>query len=419
MRYRLLMFCLLTFFDSRATGWWHKLFEEKFTRGNCSQVAPWIIDTVATPPHTGDFPNQWYMAGFIWSGDQPDLSSIAGECYLLDGLNGEDGLLYIAPGGGYNCDSARLGAIYRDSCNNNTHKRISSRWIRTEHCTALRLEFDLILVGDQNVNDRLTVQYVSSQSPSTWSTLNFSSQQLYCAGNVPRWSRVVIPLQGIMSIDSIQLGFVWKNNGDCIKGPYSVAIDNLVLYGMNDCPEIRIEGPESACANADVALDNLSVPTGTYSSFQWNFGDGDINNTDFDHVTHQYSASGHYTIELEITSPTGCTSALQKIVTVFGSQPSSLLNSEVLVGMQPLPSPTDPPLNLDINQGHLLQLASPDPQDIESVEYRVGNYWGLVDNPWGTFPFTLATPGLYNVQVTAINACGFTPSYFNAVLTAQ
>lgn len=168
-----------------------------------------------------------------------------------------------------------------------------------------------------------------------------------------------------------------------------------------------------------MALDNLSVPTGTYSSFQWNFGDGDINNTDFDHVTHQYSASGHYTIELEITSPTGCTSALQKIVTVFGSQPSSLLNSEVLVGMQPLPSPTDPPLNLDINQGHLLQLASPDPQDIESVEYRVGNYWGLVDNPWGTFPFTLATPGLYNVQVTAINACGFTTSYFNAVLNAQ
>jgi hypothetical protein len=417
MKIRTVFVFFLYAFNCSASGWWHVLYEDRFVPATSyCQMIRWTVDTVAGPPHTGTTPNQWYLANFIRRGEDSNVSSIAGQCYALETNNPEDGLLYIAPEG-YQCDSARLGAIYRDSCNNNTHKRISSGWINTQHCTVLRLEFDLILVGDQNVNDRLTVQYASSQSPTTWNTLNYTRQQFYCTGNVPKWSRAIIQVQAFSSIDSVRLGFVWKNNGDCIKGPYSVAIDNLVLYGMNDCPQIRIQGPESACTGTDVAFDNLSIPTGGYSSFQWSFGDGNTDIINYDHVTHQYNSSGDYSIELQITSPSGCALALQKAFHVFAAEPASLLHPDVLINGYPLSSTI--PLNISINAGHYLSLANPVPSDIESIELRVGNYWGVLYNPGATFPFTLTTPGLYNIQITAINACGFTTAYFNGVLNAQ
>src|SRR5687767_4883726 len=56
------------------------------------------------------------------------------------------------------------------------------------------------------------------------------------------------------------------------------------------------------CVNSFVNLKSTGGPT----AFTWNFGDATSDNTTAN-PAKQYSASGHYVITLNVTSPTACT----------------------------------------------------------------------------------------------------------------
>lgn len=52
------------------------------------------------------------------------------------------------------------------------------------------------------------------------------------------------------------------------------------------------------------------------SHFQWDFGDGETDTTNFSNTTHTYAQWGDYNVTLSITTPSGCSSEITHLVTV-------------------------------------------------------------------------------------------------------
>ena len=64
--------------------------------------------------------------------------------------------------------------------------------------------------------------------------------------------------------------------------------------------------PRTGCFPLPVSFNDLSTPgSGTITSWLWNFGDG-VTST-LPNPTHTYTASGNYTVSLNITNSFGCT----------------------------------------------------------------------------------------------------------------
>jgi len=80
---------------------------------------------------------------------------------------------------------------------------------------------------------------------------------------------------------------------------------------LTSCFTVNID---SGSAPLFLAVDP-SCSQGTISSYEWNFGDGEVS---FDRKpeTHTYTEAGIYTITLEITGDTGIVDSFEKSVTV-------------------------------------------------------------------------------------------------------
>ena len=70
--------------------------------------------------------------------------------------------------------------------------------------------------------------------------------------------------------------------------------------------------PIQICVGEDFSLDASSTTFGpgrTVDSFEWDFGDGNTNTSDWPNVTHSFDEEGAYVIQLSVTDDNGCTNA--------------------------------------------------------------------------------------------------------------
>jgi len=96
---------------------------------------------------------------------------------------------------------------------------------------------------------------------------------------------------------------------------------------VNPLPKPGFVAPEVCLTDASALFtDTSSVPSGTITTWAWNFGDpgSGINNTSaVQNATHHYTAIGLYTATLTVTSNLGCVDSVRQSFTVNGDIPSA------------------------------------------------------------------------------------------------
>jgi gliding motility-associated-like protein len=100
-------------------------------------------------------------------------------------------------------------------------------------------------------------------------------------------------------------------------GNYNVI---LTITDINGCitsknTTVNITGPKAAftvankggCAKTPIVFTDASLPAGVLRKWNWNFGDGTIQNFAASPFTHIYNDTGSYNIKLIVTDTIGCT----------------------------------------------------------------------------------------------------------------
>ena len=77
--------------------------------------------------------------------------------------------------------------------------------------------------------------------------------------------------------------------------------------------------PEKPVVNQSVTFDASSSydPDGNITSYEWDFGDGNITNTTHEILNHSYSEAGSYEVTLTVTDDKGATDSTTKIITIY------------------------------------------------------------------------------------------------------
>lgn len=90
------------------------------------------------------------------------------------------------------------------------------------------------------------------------------------------------------------------------------SITKTAYITVHGKPAVTFTGsPLTGCIPLPVQFTNQSTAgSGTIASVQWDFGDGNLDNTD--NPTHTYTASGNYNVSLKVTNSFGCVTSLTK-----------------------------------------------------------------------------------------------------------
>ncbi len=101
------------------------------------------------------------------------------------------------------------------------------------------------------------------------------------------------------------------------QGLYNI---QLTITDVNGCKHVKtstvnITGPtarftvanKGGCLNAPILFNDASLPVGAVNTWNWNFGDGTIQNFTSAPFTHQYNDTGTYNVKLIVTDTIGCT----------------------------------------------------------------------------------------------------------------
>ena len=100
----------------------------------------------------------------------------------------------------------------------------------------------------------------------------------------------------------------------------SVTIDYIYLAAGRDQPIASFTySPENPVVNQIITF-NASAscdPDGNITSYEWDFGDGNITNTTHEILNHSYSETGNYDVTLTVTDDDGVTNSTTKIITVY------------------------------------------------------------------------------------------------------
>ncbi|HSU27892.1 MAG TPA: PKD domain-containing protein [Chitinophagaceae bacterium] len=115
------------------------------------------------------------------------------------------------------------------------------------------------------------------------------------------------------------------------SGTYTV---RLITTDLNNCMDttiktnyIRINGPlagftasnTSGCKGMTTVFQDLSVPDGVnaITNWQWDFGDGTIQNLSGPPFQHTYNSLGTFTVKLKVTDAAGCTDSTISVNLVY------------------------------------------------------------------------------------------------------
>jgi len=88
--------------------------------------------------------------------------------------------------------------------------------------------------------------------------------------------------------------------------------------------------PEKPVVNQSVTFDASSSydPDGKITSYEWDFGDGNITSTTEEKIKHSYSEAGSYKVTLTVTDDEGATNSSTKIITVMPAKPSVFISTD-------------------------------------------------------------------------------------------
>ena len=186
-------------------------------------------------------------------------------------------------------------------------------------------------------------------------------------------------------------------------GVYTVSLIVIDLNGCGDTllrPQyIRLSHPvadfshtpTAACPNLSIDFTDESLPDTTLANWLWNFGDG-TTSTQQD-PTHTYATPGTYTVTLTITNVLGCgdTEVKSNLVQIY--QPPT-------AAFTPVDTAGCAPLTLSFFNG-----------STQGDEALTGYQWNFGNGNSSTQPTptqSFSAPGLYQVQLVAIDANGCT-----------
>lgn len=93
-------------------------------------------------------------------------------------------------------------------------------------------------------------------------------------------------------------------------GINSITKTNYIVVSPSPSPDFSAN-LTTVCLPATIQFTDLTVPNaGTITQWRWDFGDG--NTSTQANPSHQYTATGFYTVSLRVTSSTGCESVVAK-----------------------------------------------------------------------------------------------------------
>lgn len=150
---------------------------------------------------------------------------------------------------------------------------------------------------------------------------------------------------------------------------------------------------ELACENLATQLTDLTtIELDNLAEWEWNFGDGSAASTTQNPI-HTFETSGDYSVQLQVTSTSGCIDSLTKVVSVLPAPVASFETNKICLGV---------PINFTD------QSESVEGESITSWAWNLGGEFSSVQNPEVIFDDALD----YDVSltVTSENLCTSTVS---------
>ena len=85
--------------------------------------------------------------------------------------------------------------------------------------------------------------------------------------------------------------------------------------------------PQNPVVNETITFNASSSydPDGNITSYEWDFGDGNVTNTTHEILNHSYSEAGSYEVTLTVTDDDGATNSTTKIITIY--QPTAIFDT--------------------------------------------------------------------------------------------
>jgi len=119
--------------------------------------------------------------------------------------------------------------------------------------------------------------------------------------------------------------YQWSNGSTAASqqvgtGTYTVTVSNGLCTATDEVTISPLSGPSAAfnvnalCTTLAGFTDQTTISTGNITGWSWDFGDG--NSSSQQNPSHQYGATGTYTVCLVVSSDVGCTDTICQDVTV-------------------------------------------------------------------------------------------------------
>ena len=186
----------------------------------------------------------------------------------------------------------------------------------------------LIVTSDKGCTDEQTVKVVVNELPIA----NFLVENS-CIGEDNIFTDASTIANGIISNWEYVFGDGTTNGGLSTEqheydssGTYNVTLNIISDKGCEasvvketivyDKPEVDFLS-EQYCYGSPTSFTNFSnINNGSIIAWEWDFGDS-IGVTNFEHPTYMFNSSGIYSVNLNATSNFGCTSSLNKMITIY------------------------------------------------------------------------------------------------------
>lgn len=144
---------------------------------------------------------------------------------------------------------------------------------------------------------------------------NFTNTSFISSGTINSYS---YDFNGIGSSTQTNPSFVFPSSGI-----YNVSLTAVSNFGCTNTTIQQIDvhaiptasftaSPNPALVEQDIVF--TDVTPGNVVSWQWNFGDGEGDNTEI--TNHSYDAGGVYTVTLTIVDDIGCTDTISKVISI-------------------------------------------------------------------------------------------------------
>lgn len=153
-------------------------------------------------------------------------------------------------------------------------------------------------------------------SNSCSKNINFTNTSSVSSGNITSYawnfgdggiSTAASPTYSYLNTGSYTISLIVTSNNGC----KDTAVGSVTIHPL---PVISLSAP-SACQNSQMPFtNNSSIPSGSLTSWSWNFGDA--NTSSVQTPTHTYTGFGNYVVTLTATSNFGCTASNTIMVTV-------------------------------------------------------------------------------------------------------